>query len=34
VRVDIIPECGHLPHVEKADVAARKIFSFLEGERS
>jgi pimeloyl-ACP methyl ester carboxylesterase len=34
VRVDIIPECGHLPHVERADVSARKILTFLEGGRS
>jgi len=30
-RLDIIAECGHLPHVEKADVTAEKILGFLGG---
>jgi pimeloyl-ACP methyl ester carboxylesterase len=30
-RVDIIPECGHLPHIEKADIAAQKLLGFLGG---
>jgi pimeloyl-ACP methyl ester carboxylesterase len=34
VRVEIIPECGHLPHVEKAAVAAEKILDFLAGRPS
>ncbi len=29
--VDIIPQCGHLPLVEKADVAAQKILAFVDG---
>ncbi len=28
-RVEIIPECGHLPQVEKADLAAEKLLGFL-----
>ena len=32
-RVDIIPECGHRPHVEKADVAAEKILGFIGGRK-
>jgi pimeloyl-ACP methyl ester carboxylesterase len=34
VRVEIIPECGHLPQVEKADVVAEKVLGFLPGRRS
>jgi pimeloyl-ACP methyl ester carboxylesterase len=34
VRVEIIPECGHLPQVEKADLAAQKILRFVDGVRS
>jgi pimeloyl-ACP methyl ester carboxylesterase len=30
-KVEIIPECGHIPTVEKADVAAGTILSFLAG---
>jgi pimeloyl-ACP methyl ester carboxylesterase len=30
-RVEIIPECGHLPHIEKADIAAQKLLGFLGG---
>jgi pimeloyl-ACP methyl ester carboxylesterase len=29
-RLSIIPECGHLPHFEKADVAAAQIKAFLQ----
>jgi pimeloyl-ACP methyl ester carboxylesterase len=32
IRVEIIPECGHRPHVEKADVAARTILAFIGGQ--
>jgi pimeloyl-ACP methyl ester carboxylesterase len=32
IRVDILPECGHRPHVEKADAAADKIIGFLGGQ--
>src|SRR6195256_4221225 len=32
-RVDVIPECGHRPHVEKADVAAGKILDFIGGKK-
>jgi pimeloyl-ACP methyl ester carboxylesterase len=28
-KVEIIPQCGHLPHVEKADVTAERILGFL-----
>jgi pimeloyl-ACP methyl ester carboxylesterase len=34
VRVEIIPECGHLPHFEKADVTAKTVLGFVEGVRS
>jgi pimeloyl-ACP methyl ester carboxylesterase len=30
-RVEVIGECGHLPHVEKAEVAAEKVLGFLAG---
>lgn len=33
VRVEIIPKCGHLPHVEQADVIAQKVLGFLDGGR-
>jgi pimeloyl-ACP methyl ester carboxylesterase len=33
VRVEIIPECGHLPAVEKCDVVAEKVLGFLAGRR-
>ena len=33
VRVEIIPKCGHLPHVEQADVIAQKVLGFLVGGR-
>lgn len=29
-RVEIIAQCGHLPHVEKSAVAAQKLIAFLE----
>ena len=29
-KVEIIPDCGHLPHVEKAEATARAILGFLE----
>ncbi len=28
-RIELIPQCGHLPHIEKADLAARKIGEFI-----
>jgi pimeloyl-ACP methyl ester carboxylesterase len=28
-RIDIIPDCGHLAHIEKADVVAEKILGFI-----
>jgi len=34
VRVEIVPQCGHLPLVEKADATAQKILRFVEGVRS
>jgi pimeloyl-ACP methyl ester carboxylesterase len=34
VRVEIIPVCGHLAHIEKADVVAEKILGFLAGRRA
>ena len=30
--VELIPECGHLPHIEKPDVLARRIVSFVGGK--
>jgi len=30
VTVDVIPQCGHLPHVEKAELTARKILAFVD----
>jgi pimeloyl-ACP methyl ester carboxylesterase len=33
IRVEIIPECGHRPHVEKADVAAQTILAFVGGRK-
>jgi pimeloyl-ACP methyl ester carboxylesterase len=30
-KVDIIDQCGHLPQVEKADIAVRKILGFVNG---
>jgi len=34
VRVEIIPACGHLAHVEKADVVADKILAFIAERRT
>jgi pimeloyl-ACP methyl ester carboxylesterase len=34
VQVETIAECGHLPHVEKADEAADKILGFLAGRQA
>jgi pimeloyl-ACP methyl ester carboxylesterase len=31
-KVEVIPACGHLPHVEKADLTARKISEFIAGK--
>jgi pimeloyl-ACP methyl ester carboxylesterase len=33
-RVEIIPECGHVAHIEKADVVAEKMLGFLAGTRA
>ncbi len=32
--VDVIPQCGHLPLIEKADVTAATILRFLDGRPS
>jgi pimeloyl-ACP methyl ester carboxylesterase len=32
-RVEIIPQCGHQPHIERLDVTATTILRFLDGER-
>jgi pimeloyl-ACP methyl ester carboxylesterase len=32
-RVEIIPECGHRPYVEKPDVVAGKVLAFLGGRK-
>jgi pimeloyl-ACP methyl ester carboxylesterase len=31
IRVELLPECGHLPHIEKAELAAEKLVGFLRG---
>jgi pimeloyl-ACP methyl ester carboxylesterase len=31
-KVEIIPACGHLLHVEKAEVAANRILAFTDGD--
>ena len=31
VKVEIIPECGHLPQIEKAGVTADAILAFIDG---
>lgn len=31
VEVKVIPQCGHLPHVEKADITAQAVLAFLDG---
>ncbi len=33
VRVEIIPQCGHRPHLERLDVVAPMISRFLVGVR-
>lgn len=33
-RVEIIPQCGHVAHIEKADVVAEKILAFHTGART
>lgn len=33
-EVDLIPQCGHLPHIEKADATAARILSFLAGRNA
>jgi pimeloyl-ACP methyl ester carboxylesterase len=33
-KVELIPQCGHLPHVEKADATAKKILGFLGGRHA
>lgn len=30
IQVEIIPECGHRPQLEKADLAARTVLAFLQ----
>jgi len=30
-RLAMVPECGHLPHIEKADRVARQVREFLKG---
>ena len=32
-RVEIIPQCGHRPHIERLDVTASTILGFLDGGR-
>jgi len=32
LRVQLIGECGHLPHVEKAEASAATVLHFLEGK--
>jgi len=34
VRIEIVPQCGHLPQIEKADLAAEKVLAFIAGVRS
>jgi pimeloyl-ACP methyl ester carboxylesterase len=31
VKVKVIPQCGHLPHLEKAGITADAILAFLDG---
>ena len=33
-EIDVIPRCGHLPHIEKADATARRIIEFIAGTRA
>ena len=30
-RLVMVHECGHLPHVEHADLVARHVLEFMEG---
>ena len=32
-REEVIPDCGHTPHVEKPEEFRRLLFDFLEGRR-
>ena len=32
VRIELIPRCGHLPHIEKAELTARKIGEFIASQ--
>jgi pimeloyl-ACP methyl ester carboxylesterase len=34
LRVEILQQCGHLPHIEQADATAEKVLGFLAGVRS
>jgi pimeloyl-ACP methyl ester carboxylesterase len=31
-EVDIIPNCGHLLHIEKAELVANKVLAFVNGK--
>jgi pimeloyl-ACP methyl ester carboxylesterase len=33
-KVELVPQCGHLPHIEKADMTAEKILGFLGGRQA
>lgn len=33
-KLEVFPQCGHLPHVEKAGAAVAAIVKFIEGARS
>jgi len=33
VRVEIIPECGHRPQIEKPELAAQKVLAFIGGQK-
>jgi pimeloyl-ACP methyl ester carboxylesterase len=30
-RIEMVAECGHLPHIEKADIVIRQVREFLRG---
>jgi pimeloyl-ACP methyl ester carboxylesterase len=30
-RLVMVPECGHLPHIERADIVSRQVRDFLKG---
>ncbi len=32
IRVEVIPECGHRPQIEKPDLAAEKVLAFIGGQ--